>query len=132
MEEIGCTIMSDGWRDRANRDLVNVLVNCPKGFMFIETIDLSSVPKTADRLFVFLDKYMESVGEANVVQVITDNALNYVLAGKMLMAKRKHLFWSPYAARSHVGRHGEDSGDCKSFAKRNDNCIVHLQACATN
>lgn len=77
-----CTIMSDGWRDRANRDLVNILVNSPKASMFIETIDLSSVPKAAERLFVSLDKYVESVRETNVVQVITDNASNYVLAGK--------------------------------------------------
>lgn len=80
----GCTIMSDGWRyrARANRDLVNILVNSPKGSMFIETIDLFSVPKTSERLFVFLDKYVEFVGETNVVQVITDNASNYVLASK--------------------------------------------------
>lgn len=37
----GCRIRSDGWRDRANRDLLTVLVNCPKRSMFIETIDAS-------------------------------------------------------------------------------------------
>lgn len=30
----------------------------------------------------FLDKYVETIGEANVVQLITDNAANYVLSSK--------------------------------------------------
>ncbi|KAI9090378.1 hypothetical protein K1719_028713 [Acacia pycnantha] len=35
------------------------------------------------------------IGEKNVVQVVTDNGSNYVLAGKLLQAKREHLFWTP-------------------------------------
>eukprot|EP00253_Pinus_taeda_P023589 PITA_23589 len=34
----------------------------------------------------------------NVVQVITDNAANYVSAGKMLMERHHTLFWTPCAA----------------------------------
>eukprot|EP00253_Pinus_taeda_P033933 PITA_33933 len=34
----------------------------------------------------------------NVVQVITDNAANYVSAGKMLMERHPTLFWTPCAA----------------------------------
>ncbi|XP_056848411.1 uncharacterized protein LOC130498807 [Raphanus sativus] len=41
---------------------------------------------------------VEEVGEMNVVQVVTDNASNYVKAGKLLEAKRPHLFWTPCAA----------------------------------
>jgi len=32
------------------------------------------------------------------VQVITDNASNYVLAGKMLESKYSTIFWTPCAA----------------------------------
>ena len=35
---------------------------------------------------------------ANVIQIITDNASNYVLAGKMLEEKHKTIFWAPCAA----------------------------------
>lgn len=42
----GRTIMSDGWRDKANRDLINFSVNSPKGSMFIESLDVSSISKT--------------------------------------------------------------------------------------
>jgi len=38
------------------------------------------------------------MGEANVVQIIIDNACNYVLAGKMLESKYKSIFWTPCVA----------------------------------
>lgn len=77
----GCSIMSDGWKDKKERTLINFLVNCPKGTMFIESIDASAYSKTGERLFEMLDGWVEQVGEANVVQVITDSASNYVMAG---------------------------------------------------
>lgn len=48
--------------------------------MFFERIDASSISKTVEMLVQFLDKYMETLGETNIVQVITDNAVNFVLA----------------------------------------------------
>ncbi|KAH6797579.1 hAT dimerization domain-containing protein / transposase-like protein [Perilla frutescens var. hirtella] len=45
-----------------------------------------------------LDSIVEEIGEANVIQVVTDNASNYVKAGELLMKKRKHLYWTPCAA----------------------------------
>lgn len=35
---------------------------------------------------------------ANVVQVITNNASNYVLAGRLLEKKHRNIFWTPCAA----------------------------------
>ncbi|CAG7874358.1 unnamed protein product [Brassica rapa] len=49
-------------------------------------------------LFKLLDEMVEEVGEKNVIQVVIDNASNYVKAGKLLEAKRPHLFWTPCAA----------------------------------
>lgn len=81
----GCSIMSDGWRDSvAQKDIVNFLVNSPKGSMFIKSMDVSEIVKDADLLFKMLDDMVEEVGEENVVQVVTDNASNYVKAGKNL------------------------------------------------
>ncbi|VVB01793.1 unnamed protein product [Arabis nemorensis] len=42
-----------------------------------------------------LSRMIEEVGEQYVVQVVTDNASNYVKAGTLLMAERKHLYWTP-------------------------------------
>ena len=40
-----------------------------------------------------LDEVVDRVGEENVVQVVTDNATNYKLAGEMLMQKRMLGTW---------------------------------------
>ncbi|RVW13610.1 hypothetical protein CK203_088822 [Vitis vinifera] len=94
----GCSIMSDGWTDRKERTLVNFLVNCSKGTMFMQSIDASSMIKTREKMFELLDKWVEQVGEENVIQVITDNHSSYVMAGRLLELKCPHLYWTPCAA----------------------------------
>ncbi|RVW36765.1 hypothetical protein CK203_101561 [Vitis vinifera] len=74
----GCSIMLDGWTDRKERTLVNFLVNCSKGTMFMQSIDASSMIKTGEKMFELLDKWVEQVGEENVIQVITDNHSSYI------------------------------------------------------
>lgn len=81
---VGCSIMSDGWKDRQNRSLMNFMVNSPKGTMFIESIDVSSFVHSGERMFDILDKWVEKIGAENVVQVITDNASSLVFAGNSL------------------------------------------------
>ncbi|KAH9308769.1 hypothetical protein KI387_036680, partial [Taxus chinensis] len=94
----GCTIMSDGWSDGKNRTIINFLASCPQGTMFLKSVDASDRVKDANLLFELLDEIVLEVGVENVVQIITDNASNYVLAGKMLEAKHKTIFWTPCAA----------------------------------
>lgn len=55
--------------------------------MFIESTDISLVFKTAEMV---LDKYVKSFGKPNC-QVITDNALDYVL-----IVRNKINFFSYY------------------------------------
>ena len=79
----GCSILSDGWRDSTvENDLLNFLVNSPKGSLFIKSIDVSDVCKNAERLFMLLDSWVEEIGEKNVVQVVKDNASAYIAAGE--------------------------------------------------
>ncbi|KAK4595008.1 hypothetical protein RGQ29_018660 [Quercus rubra] len=60
--------------------------------------DTSDISKTAEKVCQMLDEVVDRVGEENVVQLVTDNAANYKLAGEMLTQKRKCLFWTPCAA----------------------------------
>ncbi|GAB2299395.1 hypothetical protein Dimus_038560 [Dionaea muscipula] len=84
---------------KKRRTICNFLVNSPEGTIFLSSIDASDIiSKTADKIFEMLDAIVVKVGEENVVQVVTDNASNYKLAGEMLMEKRKRLFWTPCAA----------------------------------
>eukprot|EP00253_Pinus_taeda_P024407 PITA_24407 len=96
--QTGYTIMSDGWTDQKGRTLINFLVSCPKGTMFMKSIDASSHIKDAKTLCDLLDVFILEVGAEHVVQVITDNAANYVATGRMLMDKHPTLFWTPCAA----------------------------------
>ncbi|XP_028109030.1 uncharacterized protein LOC114307813 isoform X1 [Camellia sinensis] len=93
-----CSIMADGWTDKRGRTLINFLVNCPRGTMFVESVDASSYSKDGQKLFELLDKFVEKVGKENVVQVITDSAAANVLAGRFLEAKYEQLYWTPCAA----------------------------------
>ncbi|XP_042499920.1 uncharacterized protein LOC122078124 [Macadamia integrifolia] len=80
----GCTLMYDGWTDKRGRHLINFLVNCPLGTYFMGSVDVSSESQYADMLFQLLDSKIEEIGEDNVVQVVTDNAANYVAAAHCL------------------------------------------------
>nr|KYP35509.1 hypothetical protein KK1_043451 [Cajanus cajan] len=94
----GCSIMSDGWTDRKSRTLINFLVNSSMGTMFVKSVDASEYTKTGEKVFELLNSFVEEIGEKNVVQVVTDNGSNYVMAGKILQTVRPHLFWTPCAA----------------------------------
>jgi hypothetical protein len=66
--------------------------------MFIKSIDASDIVKTGEKIFEMLDAVVDEIGEEKVVQVITDNGSNYVLAGKLLQDKRPHLYRTPCVA----------------------------------
>lgn len=66
--------------------------------MFIKSVDASAQIKYARTLCDSLDVFILEVGAENVVQVITDNAANYVAAGRMVMDRHPTLFWTPCAA----------------------------------
>ncbi|XP_015949126.1 uncharacterized protein LOC107474054 [Arachis duranensis] len=94
----GCTLMADGWTDQRQRTLINFLVYCPAGMSFVKTVDASDVIKTANALFNLFADVIEWVGPSNIVHVVTDNAANYVSAGKLIHEKYPNIFWSPCAA----------------------------------
>jgi hypothetical protein len=54
--------------------------------------------KDAALLCELMDAFIQEIGVHNVVQIITDNAANYVAAGRLLMERNRSLFWTPCAA----------------------------------
>jgi len=93
----GCYFMSNGWTDRRDRTLINFLVHSMVETLFLESIEASACIKTGEKEFELLDGMVEKIGEENIIQVVIDNASNYVLSGKYLEAKRPHLCWTPCA-----------------------------------
>jgi hypothetical protein len=65
----GITICIDGWSDPQNHPILNVLAVCPKGAMFLGSVDTSGETKTAEYIAGVLTEYIDLVGAKNVVQV---------------------------------------------------------------
>ncbi|XP_039827515.1 uncharacterized protein LOC120689274 [Panicum virgatum] len=97
-KEYGCSLMSDGWTDTRQRHLINFLANSPADTFFLGSVDASSQVANATMLADLLQKEIEKVGKEHVVQIITDNGTNFKAAGRILMERIPHLFWTPCAA----------------------------------
>jgi hypothetical protein len=91
-------MMSNGWTNGKGRTLLNFLVHCPRGTMFIKSIDASMHVKDATLLCELMDGFIQEIGLQHVVQIITDNATNYVVVGKLLMERHPTVFWTPCVA----------------------------------
>ncbi|CAH9140124.1 unnamed protein product [Cuscuta epithymum] len=96
----GCSIMTDAWTDRKKRSIMNLCVNCKEGTCFLSSLDASNESHTGEFIFEYVDKCIQEVGPENVVQIVTDNATNNVLAAKYLKEKRPNIFWSGCAAHT--------------------------------
>lgn len=72
----------DGWIHRRNINIINFMVNCFLSSKFIESIDGSSFIKYDKKTFKLLNRFIEQIRENNIVQIITDNESNYMLASK--------------------------------------------------
>ena len=97
-KKISCTLMADGWTNQKRRTLINFLVYCLKGIIFLKTVDVSDVSKTVRLLYQLFREIVLYIGVENIVHIVTDNAANYVAAGKLLMEEFPSIFWSPCAA----------------------------------
>ncbi|XP_031378300.1 uncharacterized protein LOC116193697 [Punica granatum] len=97
-KEMDCTIMADGWTDQCRRTLINFLVYCPKGIVFLKSVDASDASKTGEMLYKLFREVVLFVGQENVVHFVTDNAANYVAVGHLLEQEFRTIFWSPCAA----------------------------------
>ncbi|XP_031262581.1 uncharacterized protein LOC116120753 [Pistacia vera] len=96
-EDVGCTLMADGWTDSSHRSLINFLVYCPKGVCFVKSVDASDVVKDAATLFSLFEEIALWVGLNNIVHLVTDNRANYKVAGRMLSEKYSSTTWFPCA-----------------------------------
>ena len=111
--------MSDGWSSRTKKLIINFMIYCDRNMIYHTSVDTTNISKTADYIFSLMDKVVDEVGEENVVHVVTDNEASFKAAGKMLMDKRKHLFWSPCAAHC-IDLMLEDIGHMKAIKETID------------
>ncbi|XP_040957906.1 uncharacterized protein [Gossypium hirsutum] len=117
-KELGATLMCDGWTNSLNQmHIINFLVYCSKGTIFWKSVDVSSVrSRDVEFYYRLLDSVVEEIGENYIVQIVTDNEAAMKAAGKKLMLKRQHLYWTSCAAHC-LDLCLEDIGKKPSVAK---------------
>ena len=92
-EKVGCIIMNDGWPDNRHKTLINFMVYCPQGILFVKFVDTSDIVTDANKLFLLFDEIIIWVGPTNLVQMVIDNATNFVAVGRLIFHKYKHINW---------------------------------------
>ncbi|KAJ4972262.1 hypothetical protein NE237_005361 [Protea cynaroides] len=95
----GCSVLADEWTAEAGKILINFLVYCPEGTMFLRSVDASDIIRSPVALYELLKEVVEDVGVQHVLQVITDSAEHYIEAGKMLTETFPTIYWTPCSAR---------------------------------
>eukprot|EP01018_Ginkgo_biloba_P029365 Gb_35054 [translate_table: standard] len=65
--KVGCSIIMDGWTDRRNKPLINIIVSCPRVPYFMRAIDCSLKEKNAIFQSELLCEAIEDIGPSTVV-----------------------------------------------------------------
>jgi len=90
--------MRNGRTDGRHRSLINFLAYCPKGIVFIKSIDASAIVTDAQLLCNLFSEIVNIVGAQNVIHLVTDNGSNFKGIGRLLNEKYENICWSPCAA----------------------------------
>ena len=96
-ETYGCTIMCDGWNGPTKLSIINFIVYSKGSTIFLKSVNASDKIKDNKYIYGLLKEVIKEVGEANVVQFVTDNGSAFVKVGKLLM-KKYNLYWTPCSA----------------------------------
>ena len=89
--------MCDGWTGSTKLSIINFMVYSKGSTIFLKYVDASDKIKDNKYINDLLKDVIKEVGEANVMQIVIDNGLAFVKAGKLLM-KKYNLYWTPCAA----------------------------------
>ena len=54
--EVGCTLMANGWTNTRHRSLINFLIYCLRGIVFVKSVDASDIVKSTRNLFKLFDE----------------------------------------------------------------------------
>lgn len=95
----GCSVLVDEYISEKGKILINFMVYCSEGTIFLRFVDVTDIVNSEDALYELLKEVVEEVGVRNVLQVITNTEDRYVVAGKRLSDTFPTVFWTPCAAR---------------------------------
>ncbi|TXG72825.1 hypothetical protein EZV62_001404 [Acer yangbiense] len=87
-------------KEEKRRSIMNLCVNCKEDTTFLSSKESSDVAHTCEHIFNYVLAAIEEVGPENVVQVVTNNASNNMVAAKMLKEKMPSIFWTSCATHT--------------------------------
>jgi len=85
IHKYGATICFNGWNNVAWHPLLNVMLVCPSGNVFIGSIDTTREQKDAHYICNALGGYIETIVINNIVQICTHNTSNMKSAANLLI-----------------------------------------------
>ena len=75
--------MSNIWTDLRHRSFINHVVYSLNGVVLLKSLEIFRKRKTGIYLKDIISSMIESIGQENVVQFITDNGSNFTSIGDM-------------------------------------------------
>nr|CAD1829753.1 unnamed protein product [Ananas comosus var. bracteatus] len=93
--QYGISILSNGWADIKTQPLINVVASNQFGSMFLHAFDFLAVEKSQKSISDYLMDAIEKVGPSNVVQLVTENAIECKEASEEVEKSYPFIFWSP-------------------------------------
>ena len=62
--------------------------------------DTSVEKDDVNYMFPFVDKAIKDTGPENMVQIVTENTTNNMVAANIMQSKRPSIFWTSYVAHT--------------------------------
>jgi len=87
----GATICFDRWTNTNSRSLLNMMLVCPIGDVFLGSIDTTR-KKDIAYMTKAIVQYIEEVGPKNIVQLCINNVVVMIGTLKLLQEKYPHLY----------------------------------------
>ena len=91
IEVYGATICTNGWDNITRQLLMNVMLLCPAGDIFLGCIDTTRNKKTKAYIATELKKFIEDVGPKFMTQICIDNAINMLGAMDDVVTTYPHI-----------------------------------------
>ena len=100
IETYGVSLCSDGWDNVVHRLLMNIMLSCPAGDIFLGSVDTSGNKKTKEYIVGELKRFIEQIGPMKVSQICTDNAANMLGAVGKVIETYPHIYKQGCAAHA--------------------------------
>lgn len=95
----GCSVVLDEWTDPKGRNLMNALVDCPKGAVYIGSYDVSDVSRDTHAFQHLFGAVFSEIGIKNVVQVVTNSTSLFKNELRVQLGEKcRSIFWTRSAS----------------------------------